>query len=148
MRTELHVPSDLKFLGVVERWLLDTLEAEIGNQVDWSRQSSRLRLALVEAYSNVVRHAHHNRPDLPVILRLELKGRDLAIEIWDHGQGYDLSTYLAPSPEAMQEHGYGWLILNRLMDRVEYQLQVNGRNCLRLQANLMEDHSTQHSHCS
>ncbi|MER3434854.1 MAG: anti-sigma factor [Leptolyngbya sp. ERB_1_1] len=137
MRSELHVPSDLKFLGIVERWLLDTLAIEMGNQVDWSRQSNRLRLALVEAYSNVVRHAHRNQPDLPVVLRLELRERDLAIEIWDYGQGFDLSTYLAPSPEAMQEHGYGWLILNRLMDRVEYQLQVNGRNCLKLQANLM-----------
>lgn len=137
MRTELHIPSDLRFLDIVEGWLLNSLAIEIGDQVDWSRQSSRLRLALVEAYSNVVRHAHRNQPDLPVILRLELRDGDLAIEIWDHGQGFDLSTYLAPSPEAMQEHGYGWLILNRLMDRVEYQLQVNGRNCLKLQANLM-----------
>jgi serine/threonine-protein kinase RsbW len=136
MRTEIHIPSDLRFLNIVENWLLGSLEVEIGDQTDWSRQSSRLRLALVEAYSNVVRHAHRDQPDLPVILRLELDDRDLAIEIWDHGQGYDLSTYLAPSPEQMQEHGYGWLILNRLMDRVEYQLQVNGRNCLKLQASL------------
>jgi serine/threonine-protein kinase RsbW len=136
MRTEIHIPSDLRFLSIVENWLLGSLEVEIGDQTDWSRQSSRLRLALVEAYSNVVRHAHRDQPDLPVILRLELDDRDLAIEIWDHGQGYDLSTYLAPSPEQMQEHGYGWLILNRLMDRVEYQLQVNGRNCLKLQASL------------
>lgn len=138
MRTELRVPSDLRFLGVVENWLLESLKIELGDQIDWTRQSSRLRLALVEAYSNVVRHAHRNQPDLPVILCLELRERDLEIQIWDHGQGFDLSTYLAPSPEMMQEHGYGWLILNRLMDRVEYQLQVNGRNCLRLQANLAE----------
>lgn len=138
MRTELHIPSDLKFLNVAETWLLSALEVEIGDQVDWSQQSGRLRLALVEAYSNVVRHAHRNQPTLPVILRLELKNRELALEIWDHGAGYDLSTYLAPAPEQMQEHGYGWLILNRLMDRVEYQLQVNGRNCLKLEASLPE----------
>lgn len=136
MKTELHIPSDLKFLGVAENWLLGSLEIEIGDQMDWSRQSSRLRLALVEAYSNVVRHAHKNQPHLSVTLRLELEERALALEIWDHGEGYDLSTYLAPSPDAMQEHGYGWLILNRLMDRVEYQLQVNGGNCLKLLASL------------
>lgn len=136
MRTEIHIPSDLRFLGVAENWLLGSLEVEIGDQSDWVKQSGRLRLALVEAYSNVVRHAHRDQPHLPVVLRLELRDRDLALEIWDHGQGYDLSTYLAPSPEQMQEHGYGWLILNRLMDRVEYQLQVNGRNCLKLQASL------------
>lgn len=138
MRTELHIPSDLRFLGVAEEWLLGSLEIELAEQTDWSRQSNRLRLALVEAYSNVVRHAHRNQPDLPVVLRLELCDRAFALEIWDYGQGYDLSTYLAPTPEEMQEGGYGWLILNRLMDRVEYQLQVNGRNCLKLEASFPE----------
>ena len=137
MRTELHIPSDLKFLTIVENWLLGCLETELGDtSVDWPRLSNRLRLALVEAYSNVVRHAHRDQPNLPILIRLELKEGDLALEIWDHGKGCDLSTYLPPSPEDKQESGYGWLIMNRLMDRVEYRLQVNGRNCLKLEANL------------
>ncbi|MBE9179823.1 anti-sigma regulatory factor [Oculatella sp. LEGE 06141] len=136
MRTELHVPSDLKFLTIVEGWLLGSLEVEIGDYVDWSRQSNRLRLVLVEAYSNVVRHAHRNQPNLPVLIRLELKDHNICLEIWDHGKGFDLSTYLPPAPDDHQEGGYGWLILNRLMDRVEYRLQVNGRNCLMLEASL------------
>lgn len=140
MRTELHVPSDLKFLAIVENWLLGSLEVEVGDYVDWPRQSNRLRLVLVEAYSNVVRHAHKDQPDLPVMIRLELQNRDIALEIWDQGQGFDLSTYLPPTPESLQDGGYGWLILNRLMDRVEYLTQANGNglNCLKLQANLAE----------
>jgi serine/threonine-protein kinase RsbW len=140
MKTELHVPSDLKFLAVVESWLLGSLQVELGDSVDWQRQSNRLRLALVEAYSNVVRHAHRNRPNLPVLMRLELKERDLVLEIWDCGKGFDLSTYLPPKPDDRQESGYGWLIMNRLMDRVEYRLQVNGRNCLKLETTLPELH--------
>ncbi|HEY9670876.1 MAG TPA: anti-sigma regulatory factor [Waterburya sp.] len=136
MKTELHVPSDLKFLNIVEGWLLGTLELELGDSVDWARQSNRLRLALVEAYTNVVRHAHRDQPNLPVLIRLEVKDRDIILEIWDHGKGFDLSTYLPPNPEDKQESGYGWLIMNRLMDRVEYRLQVNGRNCLKLEASL------------
>ncbi len=139
MRTELHIPSDLKFLSIVENWLLGALELELGDHVDWPRQSNRLRLALVEAYSNVVRHAHRDKPNLPVLLRLELKDRDIALEIWDHGKGFDLSTYLPPEPGDKQEGGYGWLIMNRLMDRVEYRLQVNGLNCLKLEASLPDD---------
>ncbi|WP_017306951.1 ATP-binding protein [Spirulina subsalsa] len=138
MKTELNVPSDLKFLAVVERWLLDCLQIELGDSVEWPRQSNRLRLALVEAYSNVVRHAHRDKPDLPVLLRLELDERDVALEIWDHGNGFDLSTYLPPNPDDKQEGGYGWLIMNRLMDKVEYRLQVNGRNCLKLETSLPE----------
>jgi serine/threonine-protein kinase RsbW len=138
MKTELHVPSDLKFLKVVEEWLLTSLELELDNQVDWSRQANRLRLVLVEAYSNVVRHAHRGQSNLSVMIRVELKNRDLHLEIWDQGTGYDLENYNEPNPESRQEGGYGWLILNRLMDRVEYQLQVDGLNCLRLEARLPE----------
>lgn len=44
----------------------------------------------------------------------------------------------------MQEGGYGWLIMNRLTDHVEYTLQVDmeGRNCLKLEANLVEKSET------
>ncbi|NWF60500.1 MAG: anti-sigma regulatory factor [Fischerella sp.] len=138
MKSELHVPSDLKFLSIVENWLLGCLEVQMKESVDWSRQSSRLRLALVEAYSNVVRHAHKNQPYLPVLIRLELKDRDVALEVWDCGEGFELSDYLPPSPTDKQEGGYGWLIINRLMDKVEYQLQVNGGNCLKLEVSLSE----------
>jgi serine/threonine-protein kinase RsbW len=134
MKTELHVPSDLKFLTIVEEWLLGCLKAELGDSVDWTKQSGRLRLALVEAYSNVVRHAHKDQPNLPVLIRLELKNREIALEIWDKGEGFDMSTYYPPNPNQKQEGGYGWLIMNRLMDKVEYQLEVNGGNCLKLEA--------------
>ncbi len=138
MRTELHIPSDLKFLTIVEDWLLGCLKLELGQSVDWPRQSSRLRLALVEAYSNVVRHAHKEQPAIPVLIRLELQDRDLALEVWDQGEGYDLSNYFAPDPSDKQEGGYGWLIMNRLMDKVEYQLQLDGSNCLKLKTRLPE----------
>ena len=142
MRTELHVPSDLKFLSIVENWLLGALEVELGERMDLTRQSSRLRLVLVEAYSNVVRHAHRDQPNLPVLIRMELQDCDISLEIWDHGTGFDLGTYLPPAPEEMQEGGYGWLIMNRLMDRVEYRLQINGRNCLKLETTLSEAEKT------
>lgn len=138
MRTELHVPSDLRFLTIVEGWLLGCLEMELGDHIEWPRQSNRLRLVLAEAYSNVVRHAHRDQPNLPVLVRLELKERDIALEVWDYGKGYDLSTYMAPVPEQMPDGGYGWLIMNRLMDRVEYSLQIDGRNCLKLEASMSE----------
>jgi serine/threonine-protein kinase RsbW len=142
MKTELHVPSDLRFLTIVEDWLLGALEVELGDRVDWPRQANRLRLVLVEAYSNVVRHAHRDQPNIPVLIRLELRKRDLVVQVWDHGEGYDLSTYLPPSPDDGTDGGYGWLILNRLMDRVEYRLQVNGRNCLTLEATLPDHESS------
>ncbi|MEM7647794.1 MAG: ATP-binding protein [Cyanobacteria bacterium P01_A01_bin.70] len=137
MKTELRIPSDLRFLVVIEAWLLGTLQLELGDWPDWPKWENRLRLVIVEAYSNVVRHAHHEQPQLPVLLKLEVQADVLFLEVWDQGEGFDLSTYLPPAPDAHQEGGYGWLILNRLMDKVEYQVRVQGQsNCLRLQAEL------------
>ena len=139
MKTELAIPSDLKFLAVVEDWLLSSLKAEIGNNadLDWKKVESRLRLVIVEVYSNVVRHAHQDRPDIPVVLRLGVEGSFLSLEVWDEGHGFDIRSYRTPSPSAPQEGGYGWLILNQLMDRVDYQLRVgDGRNCLTLEKDL------------
>jgi serine/threonine-protein kinase RsbW len=138
MKSELHVPSDLGFINIVEDWLFGCLQLQLGESVDWPKQSIRLRLALVEAYSNAVRHAHKEKPNLPILLRLELKERDLSIEIWDYGEGFDIANYFPPNPMEKQEGGYGWLIMNRLMDKVEYQLQVNGANCLKLETTLPE----------
>ncbi|NJO72116.1 MAG: ATP-binding protein, partial [Oscillatoriales cyanobacterium RM1_1_9] len=131
MKTELQIPSDIRFLPVVEHWLLNSLEIELGDSIDWPRQSNRFRLVLAEAYSNVIRHAHKGQPQLPVMIRLELKDSDIALEVWDHGAGYQMGNYNPPNPEDRKENGYGWLIMHRLMDRVDYCLQIDGRNCLR-----------------
>lgn len=84
-----------------------------------------------------MRHAHNEQPDLPILIRIELNNSNLSLEVWDQGVGFELEDYAAPEPGDFQEGGYGWLILNRIMDRVEYQLQVGGnRNCLKLEKNL------------
>ncbi len=137
MKTELHLPSDIRFLPLAEDWLLSSLKLEIGDAVNWSQQTARLRLVLAEAYSNVVRHAHGDHPHLPLIICLEIQHQEITIEIWDQGTGYDPNAYHAPSPANRQEHGYGWMILIQLTDHVEYQSNIDGRNCLRIKVNLL-----------
>ncbi|MEO0768078.1 MAG: ATP-binding protein [Cyanobacteria bacterium J06649_4] len=145
LKTELTVPSDLKFMEVVEHWLLESLQLEIDQDIDWTQVEKRLRLVVVEVYSNIVRHAHNEQPELPVLIRIELENNNLSLEVWDQGEGFKLDNYAAPSPSDFQEGGYGWLILHRIMDRVEYQLHVGSdhpiegqsrRNCLKLEKDL------------
>ena len=137
LKTELTVPSDLRFMEVVEHWLLESLQLEIDTEIDWNQVEQRLRLVVVEVYSNIVRHAHNDKPELPVLIRIEMKNNNLSLEVWDEGEGFNIDDYAAPNPEDFQEGGYGWLILHRIMDRVEYQLQVGGdRNCLKLEKDL------------
>ncbi|MDB9528230.1 anti-sigma regulatory factor [Oscillatoria sp. CS-180] len=140
MSSELQVPSDLKFISIIEDWLLGCLRLELAEWPDWPKWENRLRLVMVEAYSNVVRHAHQDKPHIPVLLKLDLHPDFLRLEVWDQGPGFDIDSYLPPTPDAQQEGGYGWLILNRLMDKVDYQAAARGNmNCLRLQVNLPTD---------
>ena len=81
-----------------------------------------------------VAHAHQDRPEVPVVLRLGLEGSFLSLKVWDEGHGFDIRDYQAPCPSDHQEGGYGWLILHQLMDRVDYELRASdGRNCLTLE---------------
>ncbi|MEM7067185.1 MAG: ATP-binding protein, partial [Cyanobacteria bacterium P01_B01_bin.77] len=85
----------------------------------------------------IVRHAHQDHPEIPVVLRLGVEGSFLSLQVWDEGHGFDMRNYQPPSPGDPQEGGYGWLILHQLMDRVDYQLRVgDGRNCLTLEKDL------------
>jgi len=69
MKSELHVPSDLNFINIAEQWLFGCLQLQLGESVDWIKQSGRLRLVLTEGYSNAVRHAHKNKSGLTILLR-------------------------------------------------------------------------------
>ncbi|MEO0541833.1 MAG: ATP-binding protein, partial [Cyanobacteria bacterium P01_A01_bin.105] len=109
METELIIPSDLKFLHVVENWLLESLKTELGDIVDWQVVEQRLRLVVVEVYSNIVRHAHQGKPEIPVLIRIGLKDHNLSLEVWDEGCGFNLDDYATPQPKDFQEGGYGWL---------------------------------------
>jgi serine/threonine-protein kinase RsbW len=136
MKKELCLPSDLKYLPMAEYWLLESLKLELGDVSGLQPKSSHLRLVLAEAYSNVVVHAHKKQSEIPVFIQFELKNNELILEIWDCGNGFDINGYCPPQPNVLQEGGYGWLIINKLMDKVEYTLHINGLNRLKMQTNL------------
>lgn len=134
MKTELIIPSDTRFIYVAEQWLQATLSLELKHLDGWPQIHRRLRLALVEGYSNAVRHAHKEESSLPIVVRLEIRQNMILLEIWDQGDGYDFSQYSAPAPQERREGGYGWMILSGLVDKVQYQTDHgNGSNCLRLE---------------
>lgn len=90
-----------------------------------------VEIALHEACTNAIRHAHGC--DARKRFRVEMLRRPDALEILvrDHGRPFDVDAVEPPTPEALQEGGYGISIIKSWMDEVTVSREDDG-NVLRL----------------
>lgn len=73
-----------------------------------------VKLALTEACSNSIRHAYADGRDGQVEIRYELAGDELAVEVWDEGDGFNPER-LAGLDE-LDEGGLGIAIIRAVTD--------------------------------
>ncbi|MDJ0725333.1 MAG: anti-sigma regulatory factor [Prochloraceae cyanobacterium] len=93
------------------------------------------QLALVEAFTNAVRHAHKDlSQETEIEIKITLVEGCLEIYIWDYGPPFDLQAYLKnlshQKPNNWAEGGRGIPILHKIADRLDYIRDENNRNCL------------------
>ena len=99
---------------------LDTFQRE-NTGLD-EKAHSRIRLALAEAFSNAVRHAHGGAAGRPVGIRISFIPGPSALvrlDVTDDGPGFTLEPM--PTPHEDEERGRGLMILHALCEKVEYQ---------------------------
>lgn len=127
----LTVKSELKLLNLVQQWF-EQFSGKYLFQLGWTdSQLYRLNLALAEGFTNAVRHAHHALPpETAIDIDLSLWNDRLEIRIWDRGKPFNPDAIAEPEPGTLQVGGYGWFLLRRLADRVVYERETDGRNCL------------------
>jgi serine/threonine-protein kinase RsbW len=125
----LQVPSDIGVLDQVMSWFDSIQPPNIPIKV-WLQS----KLAIAEAFTNAVRHAHRNVEDkLVVDMEVAFTDTSLEIRIWDFGPVFDLTSKIASlSSEVDQQSGggRGLLILHKICDRLEYTRNSDQRNCL------------------
>ncbi|MEO1591591.1 MAG: anti-sigma regulatory factor [Cyanobacteria bacterium J06632_22] len=124
----LTVQSQLKGLPQVQQWFRRFCAA---SELDWLNDVfDQLNLALAEGFTNAVRHAHAGLPDeTPVCIDLTLWSDQIELRIWDQGKPFDPSVLQEPKPGTLREGGYGWFLLRRLADEIQYR-RSDERNCL------------------
>lgn len=127
----LTVQSDLGLLNQVQAWF-NHICHQYQPQLSWSEnQIYCLNLALAEGFTNAVRHAHQGLPpDTKIDIELDLWENQIEIRIWDRGKPFDPNRLEEPKPGELRLGGYGWFLLRRLADRVVYERDRDGRNCL------------------
>lgn len=129
-KISLNIDSDLRHLAAVLSWF-DPLRQILNDDTTWQQ----CRIAIVEAFTNAVRHAHQGLPhETPIHLEASLDGETLVMEICDRGQPFDLDQYLRDLPPNSRdaEGGRGLRLIQDIADQVTYQRQGDTGNCLRI----------------
>ncbi len=115
---EIAVPSRASHLGVVRAFFRALCEECPGFRLE-EREVTEIQLVLQEACINVIRHAHAERPDLPMRIRITIDRGTIVLEVHDRGRGFDPDAVPEPEAAALQEGGYGVFIMKSTMDSVE-----------------------------
>ena len=120
--------ADLTALDELGRFIADHTLAQPA-----SAARDQLRLAAVEAFSNIVRHGQARGPDIAI--SLQAASNSTEIQFHHDGPAPDLPPHTElPPPESLQESGYGLALIRTLCDQFECQHQA-GSNQFRLVIN-------------
>ena len=94
-----------------------------------------IRLAVDEAYTNIIKHAYQYDDSRYVEIVLRLNSDKFIISLLDNGQTFDPSDYTEPDVEQQikekKRGGVGVYLIRKLMDNVEYRKQ-GPRNEIRM----------------
>lgn len=126
----LQVDTKLGCLNDVLLWFEGLISPYLPKKTGW-----QCEVALAEAFTNAVRHAHHDLPtSTPIDLEIELFSGFLEIRVWDCGEPFDLKAQLIANETNLdsleKEGGRGLQFIKKLTDELQYLTSSDYRNCL------------------
>jgi serine/threonine-protein kinase RsbW len=132
-------PSNLEILDRVLSWFDRLYPKQCGDKaylpdipaLVWQQ----CKLALVEGFTNAVRHAHKNYDCEvpPVEIEVKLLSERLELRIWDRGKAFNLEETLKKmfrEVDNRTEGGRGLILLHKMADRLSYERVERDKNCL------------------
>lgn len=133
----LIVQTDLTVIPQVLSWF-EAFQQSPVSQVVWLQG----QIALVEGFTNAVRHAHAQlSKHTPIEIEAGIYPNRIEIRVWDQGSPFDLTELIDrveqdyPNPLEHEAH-WGAALFKKLRDQhswnVEYCCPGEGQNCLSL----------------
>jgi serine/threonine-protein kinase RsbW len=89
-------------------------------------------LAAGEAFTNIVRHAHQNRPGARIQIQCWLHSDSLEVRFHDEGEPFDLNAVPHFNPKEIRLGGRGVYLMRTLMDELSCMPRSGGGNTLRM----------------
>jgi len=124
----LTIPSELRLLPVA-RLFVEAVCQSAG--LDPAAVNAVV-LAVNEATSNVIRHAHRDRPATPLHVKCRLLSEGIEVQIFDEGPAFDLETVPHLDPGEVRVGGRGVYLMRQLMDELICERRPEGGNILRM----------------
>ena len=128
-KNNLQVKTELNALTAILSWFGQLHEPQIPKST-WLR----CELALAEAFTNAVRHAHKNKSsEIPIDIEVTISDGGIEIRIWDEGEAFDLNKHLEKMLSARDNQtggGRGLQLIQKTTDFFSYTRTDLGRNCL------------------
>lgn len=94
-----------------------------------------IRLAVDEAFTNIIKHAYQNNDSKSVKVSLQYNTDTFWISLFDTGKSFSLEDYVEPDVEEKikqkKRGGVGVYLIRKLMDDVSY-LQEGSQNEIRM----------------
>jgi serine/threonine-protein kinase RsbW len=126
MSVDIVVPNQTRYLrliGNIAEQIAKELET---SSYDQDTLAYHLNLVLTEAVANAIEYGDDKSPNHTVKIRLSIEDKDLRISVYDHGQGFDISSVPPPDVEHLNERGRGIFFIRNLMDSVAYHRSEAG----------------------
>jgi len=138
-RFTLLVPSSTQNLALIRDFVTNVgLQAGLGDD-----DVAKLELAVDEACTNVIEHAHRGDLSKDVVVRATFDERTLRVEVVDTGEGFDPAKLPQENLEQMvakhRSGGLGLRVMKSLMDEVSYEIVPGDTNRLRMVKKLRKE---------
>lgn len=91
-----------------------------------------LELAVVEAASNIMKHAYEDRPDGRIQIEASAYTDAVTIQMYYQGEFFDPGRADPPAFDGTKESGFGLYIIAQSVDHVSYTQDEQGRTCIHL----------------
>src|SRR5215475_10857316 len=110
----LTFPSELRMLSIARNFVDAVCEAY---QLDRTTTHA-LVIVTGEAVTNIVRHAHQNRPGSQIEMHLHIEADTVTITFLDQGEPFDLGAVPELPPGELRIGGRGIYLMRTLMDEL------------------------------
>lgn len=120
MKYTMSVQASTEHLAEVRNFV-----AKYASEFGFKQQDvADIRLAVDEAYTNIIKHSYKNDSHKSVDIQLGFNGNEFWISLLDTGESFDPSSYTEPDVrqkiKEKKRGGVGVYLIKKLMDDVKY----------------------------